>query len=135
MGDMTEAEAAIMLAEALQTDLIYRLELLHEAGAPMLILAATLLDLALQLIRAEQGAGPSRWCGALRTTSSRPDDQEALSRLDAGSPLPAESHARWASEASRPAPAAAVKSPRWHALSHGGGSRCLEVLRVAKAAV
>ena len=46
-----------MLAEALQTDLIYRLELLHEAGAPKLILAATLLDLALQLIRAEQGAG------------------------------------------------------------------------------
>jgi hypothetical protein len=47
MGEMTEAEAAIMLAEALQTDLIYRLELLHEAGAPKLILAATLLDLAL----------------------------------------------------------------------------------------
>ena len=44
MVEMTEAEAAIMLAEALQTDLIYRLELLHEAGA-------------LQLIRAEQGAG------------------------------------------------------------------------------
>jgi hypothetical protein len=57
MGEMTEAEAAIMLAEALQTDLIYRLDLLHEAGAPKLILAATLLDLALQLIRAEQGAG------------------------------------------------------------------------------
>ena len=69
MGDMTEAEAAIMLAEALQTDLIYRLELLHEAGAPKLILAASLLDLALQLIRAEQGAGAE--CGALRTTSSR----------------------------------------------------------------
>jgi hypothetical protein len=29
----------------------------EEAGAPKLILAATLLDLALQLIRAEQGAG------------------------------------------------------------------------------
>ena len=29
----------------------------------------------------------------------------------------------------------AVKSPRWPPLSHGGGSRCLEVLRVAKAAV
>jgi hypothetical protein len=57
MGEMTEAEAAIMLAGALQTDLIYRLDLLHEAGAPKLILAATLLDLALQLIRAEQGAG------------------------------------------------------------------------------
>jgi hypothetical protein len=57
MGEMTEAEAAIMLAEALQTDLIYRLELLHEAGAPKLMLARTLLDLALQLIRAEQGAG------------------------------------------------------------------------------
>jgi hypothetical protein len=58
MGEMTEAEAAIMLlAEALQTDLIYRLDLLHEAGAPKLILAATLLDLALQLITAEQGAG------------------------------------------------------------------------------
>ena len=57
MGEMTEAEAGIMLAEALQIDLIYRLELLHEAGAPKLILAETLLDLALQLIRAEQGAG------------------------------------------------------------------------------
>ena len=57
MGEMTEAEAAIMLAGALQNDLIYRLDLLHEAGAPKLILAATLLDLALQLIRAEQGAG------------------------------------------------------------------------------
>jgi hypothetical protein len=57
MGEMTEAETAIMLAGALQTDLIYRLDLLHEAGAPKLILAATLLDLALQLIRAEQGAG------------------------------------------------------------------------------
>jgi hypothetical protein len=34
-----------------------------------------------------------------------------------------------ASETSRPAPASAVKSPRWHALSHGGGTRCLEVLR------
>ena len=33
------------------------LKLLHEAGAPKLVLAATLLDLALQLIRAEQGAG------------------------------------------------------------------------------
>jgi hypothetical protein len=51
MGEMTEAEAAIMLAEALQTDLIYRLELLHEAGAPKLILAATLLDLALITLR------------------------------------------------------------------------------------
>ena len=60
MGEMTEAEAAIMLAEALQTDLIYRLELLHEAGAPKLILAASLLDLALQLIRAEQGAGAAQ---------------------------------------------------------------------------
>ena len=40
-----------------------------------------------------------------------------------------------ASETSRPAPASAVKSPRWHGLSHGGGSRCLEVSRVAKAAV
>ena len=57
MGEMTEAEAAIMLAEALQRDLIFRLDLLHEAGAPKLILAATLLNLALQLIRADQGEG------------------------------------------------------------------------------
>ena len=71
MGEMTEAEAAIMLAEALQTDLIYRLELLHEAGAPMLILAATLLDLAFSSSGLSKGRGPSRWCGALRTTSSR----------------------------------------------------------------
>jgi hypothetical protein len=56
MWGMTEAEAALMMAEALQTDLIYRLDLLHRAGAPKLLLAATLLDLALQLIRAEQGA-------------------------------------------------------------------------------
>jgi len=65
MVEMTEAEAAIMLAEALQTDLIYRLELLHEAGAPKLILAATLLDLALQLIRAEQGAGAEQMVRSL----------------------------------------------------------------------
>jgi hypothetical protein len=56
-----------MLAEALQTDLIYRLELLHEAGAPKLILAATLLDLALQLIRAEQGAGAEQLWEQLAT--------------------------------------------------------------------
>jgi hypothetical protein len=65
MGEMTEAEAAIMLAEALQTDLIYRLELLHEAGAPKLILAETLLDLALQLIRAEQGVGAEQMVRSL----------------------------------------------------------------------
>ena len=69
MGEMTEAETAIMLAGALQTDLIYRLDLLHEAGAPKLILAATLLDLALQLIRADQGrsgrADGAELCGQL----------------------------------------------------------------------
>ena len=32
-----------------------RLDLLHQAGAPKLILAATLLDLALQLVRTEEG--------------------------------------------------------------------------------
>jgi hypothetical protein len=52
---MTEEEAALLLTEALQKDLIFRLDLLHEAGAPKLILAATLLDLALQLARAEEG--------------------------------------------------------------------------------
>ena len=39
MGGMTEAEAALMMAEALQTGLIYRLDLLHRAGAPKLLLA------------------------------------------------------------------------------------------------
>jgi len=76
MGEMTEAEAAIMLAGALQNDLIYRLDLLHEAGAPKLILAATLLDLALQLIRAEQGAGGradgAELCEQLLRAADRP---------------------------------------------------------------
>jgi hypothetical protein len=52
---MTEEEAALTLAEALQTDLVFRLDLLHQAGAPKLILAAMLLDLGLQLAKAEQG--------------------------------------------------------------------------------
>ena len=52
---MTEEEAALLLAEALQRDLVMRLDLLHQAGAPKLILAATLLDLALQLVRTEEG--------------------------------------------------------------------------------
>jgi hypothetical protein len=49
---MTEEEAALLLAEALQRDLVMRLD---QAGAPKLILAATLLDLALQLVRTEEG--------------------------------------------------------------------------------
>ena len=36
-----EEEAALTLAEALQTDLVFRLDLLHQAGAPKLILAAS----------------------------------------------------------------------------------------------
>jgi hypothetical protein len=78
MGEMTEAEAAMMLAGALQTDLIYRLDLLHEAGAPKLILAATLLDLALQLIRAEQGAGAEQMVRELCEQLLRAADRPAL---------------------------------------------------------
>jgi hypothetical protein len=79
MGEMTEAEAAIMLAGALQNDLIYRLDLLHEAGAPKLILAATLLDLALQLISSRRrprscaANPPALWmlhCGIPRRDSA-----------------------------------------------------------------
>jgi hypothetical protein len=56
LGDVVTAEdTALALAEALQTDLVFRLDLLHQAGAPRLILAAVLLDLGLQLAKAEQG--------------------------------------------------------------------------------
>ena len=53
---MTANESAWALAEALQTDLVFRLDLLHDAEAPKLILAAVLMDLALQMAQAEQGA-------------------------------------------------------------------------------
>jgi hypothetical protein len=53
---MTEDEAGLALAEALQTDLVFRLDQLHQAGASKLILATVLMDLALQLTEAERGA-------------------------------------------------------------------------------
>jgi hypothetical protein len=52
---MTETEDALALAEALQTDLVFRLDLLQQAGAPKLFLAAVLMDLALQMAKAEEG--------------------------------------------------------------------------------
>jgi hypothetical protein len=62
---MTEDEAGLALAEALKTDLVFRLDLLHQAGASKLILATVLMDLALQLTeaaRCKTSSASSRSC-------------------------------------------------------------------------
>jgi hypothetical protein len=69
---MTEEEAGLLLAEALQTDLIHRLGLLHQAGAPKLILAATLIDLALQLVRTEEGVAAEEMVRSFTANFFRP---------------------------------------------------------------
>jgi hypothetical protein len=53
---LREDETGLALAKALRTDLIFRLDLMHQAGASKLILAAVLMDLALRLTEAERGA-------------------------------------------------------------------------------
>ena len=60
------------LAEALQTDLVFRLDLLHDAEAPKLILAAVLMDLALQMAQAEQGAAAEEMVPSFTTDFFRP---------------------------------------------------------------
>jgi hypothetical protein len=69
---MTEDEAGLALAEALQTDLVFRLDQLHQAGASKLILATVLMDLALQLTEAEQGAAAEEMVRTLTNNYFRP---------------------------------------------------------------
>ena len=69
---MTEDETGLALAEALQTDLVFRIDLLHQAGASKLILATVLMDLALQLTEAEQGAAAEEMVRSLMTNFFRP---------------------------------------------------------------
>jgi hypothetical protein len=69
---MTEDETGLALAEALKTDLVFRLDLLHQAGASKLILATVLMDLALQLTEAEQGAAAEE----MVRSSSRPTSSD-----------------------------------------------------------
>jgi hypothetical protein len=69
---MTEDETGLALAEALQTDLVFRLDLLHQAGASKLILATVLMDLALQLTEAEQGAAAEEMVRSFTTNFFRP---------------------------------------------------------------
>jgi hypothetical protein len=69
---MTEDETGLALAEALKTDLIFRLDLLHQAGASKLILATVLMDLALQLTEAEQGAAAEEMVRSFTTNFFRP---------------------------------------------------------------
>ena len=69
---MTEDEAGLALAEALQTDLVFRLDQLHQAGASKLILASVLMDLALQLTEAEQGAAAEEMVRTFTTNFFRP---------------------------------------------------------------
>jgi hypothetical protein len=69
---MTEDETGLALAEALKTDLVFRLDLLHQAGASKLILATVLMDLALQLTEAEQGAAAEEMVRSFMTNFFRP---------------------------------------------------------------
>jgi hypothetical protein len=62
----------LALAEALKTDLVFRLDLLHQAGASKLILATVLMDLALQLTEAEQGAPAEEMVQSFTTNFFRP---------------------------------------------------------------
>ena len=76
---MTANESAWALAEALQTDLVFRLDLLHDAEAPKLILAAVLMDLALQMAQAEQGAAAEEMVPELHDRLLPTPDRLALS--------------------------------------------------------
>ena len=76
---MTANESAWALAEALQTDLVFRLDLLHDAEAPKLILAAVLMDLALQMAQAEQGAAAEEMVPELHDRLLPTADRLALS--------------------------------------------------------
>jgi hypothetical protein len=71
---MTEDEAGLVLAEALQTDLVLRLDLLHQAGASKLILATVLMDLAFQLTEAEQGPAAEEMVRSFTTNFFRSQD-------------------------------------------------------------
>jgi hypothetical protein len=69
---MNETEAELALAEALQIELVFRLDLLHQAGASKLILAAVLMDLALQLTKAEEGDAAKEMVRSFTTNFFRP---------------------------------------------------------------
>jgi hypothetical protein len=69
---MTANESAWALAEALQTDLVFRLDLLHDAEAPK-------LDLALQMAQAEQGAAAEEMVPELHDRLFPTADRLALS--------------------------------------------------------
>ena len=70
---MTANESAWALAEALQTDLVFRLDLLHDAVAPKL------MDLALQMAQAEQGAAAEEMVPELQDRLLPTADRLALS--------------------------------------------------------